>query len=186
MTDAIVRPTSVPPPPPALSLRGKEEARSDVVREFLGFVLAHEAYAIPLSSVREILKAPPITEVPRAPRYVLGIISVRGRVITVVDLRRRLKLPEGPPTKQTRVLLVEHRGELLGLLVDCVLQVFRLREDEMEMAATVGGDTAEYVMGVGRPKSVRGVGRAREGAAPLQSEFDILILLDPVPLLGKR
>lgn len=154
-----------------------------VVRELLAFVIADETYALPLRSVREILKVPPITGVPRAPADVLGIISVRGRITTVRDLRRVLKMPEGPTEKHTRVLLVEAGDdEVIGLLVDRVLQVYRLDEDEVELAAVVGGDMSEHVMGVGRPRAT--TKRDEDGDAALGTE-DILVLLDPGPLLRR-
>lgn len=154
-----------------------------IVRELLAFVIADETYALPLRSIREILKVPPITGVPRAPKDVLGIISVRGRITTVRDLRRLLKMPESATDKHTRVLLVEAPDdEVIGLLVDRVLQVYRLDEDEVELAAVVGGDMSEHVMGVGRPRrSVRGASDEDEE----EGNEEILVLLDPGPLLRR-
>lgn len=136
--------------------------------EYLAFVLAGDVYAVPIGAVREILKPPAFTEVPRAPREVLGVVSVRGLLVTVVDLRRRLRLEESAPTRKSRILLAEGAGgELIGLLVDEVLQVHRLGESEIEVASSVlGGQLAEYVLGIGRP----------EGA--------LLVLLDLRPIIG--
>src|SRR5580693_5694976 len=90
--------------------------------EFLAFVLAGDIYAAPVALVREILKPPPLTPVPRARDSVLGIISVRGQLVTVIDLRRRLRLAEEPLSRRSRILLVDaSRGEVLGLYVDEVL-----------------------------------------------------------------
>ena len=151
------------------------------MREFLGFVVGDEAYALPLSSVREIMRLPPVTEVPRGPHDVLGIISLRGQVTTLIDLRRRLSMPEPGITARTRVLLVERRDETLGLLVDRVLQVYRLREDEVELASVLGADASSYVMGIGRP----GVQRSsrRSDSEEAETDSSILILLDPMALL---
>lgn len=155
--------------------------------EFLGFQIGDEQYALPLSSVREILRLPPVTEVPRGPADVLGIISVRGQVTTLIDLRRRLKMPERELDGRSRVLLVARGSEVMGLLVDRVLQVYRMREDEMEMASVLGTDTSSYVMGIGRPGShdsqVEGGTPevVRSGDAFVRGE--ILILLDPMALL---
>ena len=123
------------------------------VREFLAFVLAGEVYGVALTRIREILSPPPITEVPRAPSEVIGVCSVRGLLVTVVDLRRRLRLEEKPATRRTRILLAEAAdGEVVGLLVDEVRQVLRLAETEIELAATVlGGDVSEHVVGISRP-----------------------------------
>lgn len=148
--------------------------------DFLAFVLAGESYALPLSGVREIMKPPPITEVPRAPRDVLGIVSVRGRVTTVIDLRRRLRLDESGAGRYARILLADTGSEVVGLLVDRVLAVNRLSDEEVELASTVGGDMAEYVLGIGRPqiKSRRAGDRGSE-------DDEIIILLDPAALLKR-
>ena len=144
----------------ALSRRGAL-ARRAVERgsrsEFLAFRMADEVYAVPIAYVKEILKLPPLTEVPRAPADVMGVISVRGRIVTVRDLRRRMRLAEAPATRRSRILLAElspeqgGTGERVGLFVDEVLHVYRLSETEIESAANVlGGELAEYVAGIGR------------------------------------
>jgi purine-binding chemotaxis protein CheW len=117
--------------------------------------LAGEPYAAPVALVREILKPPPLTPVPRANPAVIGIVSVRGQLVTVIDLRRRLRLIENPPTRKSRILLVEATGgETLGLLVDEVLQVYRLSESEIEASSVaLGSDAASYIAGVARPTS---------------------------------
>lgn len=159
-------------------------ARShEVAYEFLAFKLASETYALPLAGVQEILKPPRITRVPRAAHEILGIVSVRGRVTTVIDLRRRLRVPEAPMDKNTRVLLVDAGNEVLGMLVDAVMQVYRLYEDEVELASAVGGDLNEYVMGIGRPRAVRTLGRST--SQDRNDPNDILILLHAEPLLRR-
>jgi len=160
------------------------KARSDeVMYEVLAFKLASETYALPLAGVQEILKPPRITRVPRAAHEILGIVSVRGRVTTVIDLRRRLRVREAPFNKNTRVLLIDAGKEVLGLLVDAVLQVYRLYEDEVELASAVGGDLNEYVMGIGRPRAVRTLGRA--SGTEREDPNDILIILNVGPLLSR-
>jgi purine-binding chemotaxis protein CheW len=120
--------------------------------EFLAFSLAGELYAVHLTKVREILSPPPITEVPRAAAAVLGVCSVRGLLVTVIDLRRRLGLEETATGRRTRVLLTQTaQSEIVGLLVDEVRQVIRLAESEVELASVaLGGDVAEHVIGMGR------------------------------------
>ena len=120
--------------------------------EFLAFVLDTEDYAVPLAEVREILKVPAITDVPRAGPDVLGILSLRGTVVTLVDLRRRIGLPEHPFDRRTRVLVVQRADESIGLLVDAVTEVVRLRREEIEDKPAVPGTRhAEFLAGVGRP-----------------------------------
>jgi purine-binding chemotaxis protein CheW len=135
--------------------------------EYLAFVLARDTYAIQISFIAEILKPPPVTMVPRAPREVIGVMSVRGRLVTVIDLRRRFRLAEQPADRKTRILLVEAGEEHVGLLVDEVLQVYRLAESEIEPAQVLGGDQPAHIAGIGRP----------EGA--------LLILLDLKPILNR-
>lgn len=171
MSGPIQRRDTLVPAAPSRA-KGRAERMGQITSEYLAFELAKEVFALPLSSIREILKLAPITEVPRAPSDVLGILSVRGRITTVIDLRRRLRMPPQDPGKSTRILLVDGGGEIMGLLVDRVFQVYRLQEDELELAAVVAGDLSEYVYGIGRP-------RERETA----TENDIMILLDPEPLL---
>jgi purine-binding chemotaxis protein CheW len=141
--------------------------------EYLAFTLAGDTYGAPVALVREILKPPPLTPVPRAPEATMGIVSVRGQLVTVIDLRRRMRLTEGPQTRRTRILLVDVvGGETLGLYVDEVQQVYRLSEAEIEHAATaLGGDVAGYITGIARP--VHGSGELLPGMQP-----PVLILLD--------
>lgn len=135
--------------------------------EFLAFLLAGELYAVRISFIAEILKPPPITEVPRAPHSVIGVVSVRGQLVTIIDLRRRLRLPESPLDGRTRILLTSlDHGEAIGLLVDEVMQVYRLADSQIEPAHVLGGDQPPHITGIGRP----------EGA--------LLILLDLGPILA--
>ena len=134
--------------------------------EYLAFMLGTEAYAIQIGNIVEILKPLPITEVPRADPEVVGVMSVRGRLVTVVDLKRRFRLTRTfTMDKKSRILLVDAAGELIGLLVDEVLQVYRLSEAEVEPPQVLGTEQPPHVVGIGRPA----------GGA-------ILLLLDLAPL----
>lgn len=122
------------------------------LRELLTFTLGSDLYGVSLTCVREIVGPPPITPVPRAPREVLGVCSVRGLLVTVIDLRRCLDLPESQPTRRTRILLTRVADEeVVGVLVDEVKQVVRLAETQIELATGVlGADVSEHVQGIGR------------------------------------
>lgn len=191
--DTPVRRDTVIPGAPQRDRAARLRAGMQGVSEFLAFRVSHEAYALPLASVREILKLGAITEVPRAPADVLGIVSVRGRVTTVMDLRKRLRMPTAETTKHARVLLVDAGEEVVGLLVDEVLQVYRLRSEEIEIAGATQGDLSEYVLGIGRPLAQRAQARKKAGARALAAQagssgapqVDMLILLDPAPLLRR-
>src|SRR3954467_13874853 len=102
--------------------------------EYLAFRLGGDSYAVPSGEVREILKLPPVTEVPRAPSDVIGVVSVRGLLVTIIDLKLRLHASPAEIGKRGRILLVMGAdAEVIGLYVDEVLQVFRLAESEVEL-----------------------------------------------------
>ena len=158
--------------------------------EYLAFSLAGEAYAAPVALIREILKPPALTPVPRAPRPILGIISVRGQLVTVIDLRRRLQLPETSPTGRSRILLADGAdAELLGLFVDDVIQVCRLAEAEIEAAVpALGGEVAGYITGIARPTATTGEaqGKGAERAERRVRSDNVIILLDLRAVLGRE
>jgi len=124
------------------------------VREFLTFALGADVFGVELARIKEILIPPPVTTVPRAPADVLGVCSVRGLLVTVVDLKARLRLADRTRSRRARILLaISPEGEAVGLVVDEVRQVVRLTEDDMELASTgLGGEVSEFVLGVGRPQ----------------------------------
>ena len=133
-----------------MSLRERNE---EPVREYLVFRLAEDTYGVELIRVQEIVNPPALTEVPRANATTIGICSVRGMLVTVVDLRRVLRLAEAPASRNSRILLTRTEGaELMGLYVDEVFQVSRLLESEIEGAnAVLGADLSDHVAGIGRP-----------------------------------
>lgn len=142
------------------ALARRSEGRSALQRadeigkraEYLAFMLGNEAYAIEIGSIVEILKPLPITEVPRADPDVVGVMSVRGRLVTVLDLKRRFRLARTfTMDKKSRILLVDAVDEEIGLLVDEVLQVYRLSEGEIEPPTVLGAEQPLHVVGIGRP-----------------------------------
>ncbi len=132
-----------------------------------------EVYGFPLSSVREILVPPPIAEVPRAPESVLGVISVRGQIITLLDLPKMLDLELEQTTPYGRVLLIDNGDELIGVAVDSVIQVYRMEPGQIEYASAMSAELSDYVVGIGR---IATQSRAEDE--------EMLILIDPVALLG--
>jgi purine-binding chemotaxis protein CheW len=158
-----------------------EEPAEDAVREYLAFELGHEWYALPLSCVREIVRVPAVTEVPRSPESILGIVSVRGAVTTVIDLRVKLRVFAGEINARSRILIVDGNGEVMGVLVDSVSQVYRLREQEVELASVLGSGAPPYLVGIGRPGAVAEVSATPRERS--QSAGDMLLLLDPIALL---
>ncbi len=115
------------------------------------FNMAKEQYGVGIGSVHEIVKVPDITEVPDAPAYLVGVINLRGKIVPVVDLRKRLNLVSAERTKSSRVLITENGGKLLGLLVDAVSEVLKVQPEAVEpppdMITSIG---VEYITGVAK------------------------------------
>lgn len=123
------------------------------LHEFLSFRLADESYVVELALVREISSPPALTKVPRAPVGVMGVCSVRGLLVTVFDLRYRLRVPLSPQSRTSRILLTSAgaEDELVGLFVDEVKHVIRLEGSEIEPPqSALGIEAPDYVIGVGR------------------------------------
>ncbi len=114
------------------------------------FALGEEELALPMSAVREIVRMLPLAPVPRAPAYLLGLANLRGRVLPVLDLRRLMGAEPRAPSACTRVLVLEHRGSRLGLMVDAVRRVLEADassvEPAREQARALGASTLESVV----------------------------------------
>jgi purine-binding chemotaxis protein CheW len=129
-------------------------ARPDEDRkQYLGFLLDGSEYAIDIEQVREIVRPPPITEVPRAPPHILGVVTVRGEVIAILDPRQRLRLPRASITPSARIVICDAGDGPSGLLVDGVSQVVRLPANAIEpRPQAMNGSGAEYLSGIGRDR----------------------------------
>ena len=121
----------------------------DTILQWVTFRLEGELYGINVIQVQEVLRVTEIAPVPGAPDYVLGIINLRGNVVTVIDTRRRFMLNEREIDDDTRIVIIEVMGQIVGLLVDGVAEVVYLRESEVESAPEVGNDeSSKYIQGV--------------------------------------
>jgi len=121
----------------------------DPVLQWVTFRLAGETYGVNVMQVQEVLRYTEIAPVPGAPEYVLGIINLRGNVVTVIDTRNRFGLESGEITDNTRVVIIETEGHVIGILVDSVAEVVYLRQSEIETAPNVGNDeSAKFIQGV--------------------------------------
>jgi purine-binding chemotaxis protein CheW len=121
----------------------------DPILQWVTFRLENETYGINVMQVREVLRYSEIAPVPGAPAYVIGIINLRGNVVTVVDTRERFGLSSTDITDNTRIVILETENQVVGILVDAVAEVVYLRQSEIEVAPNVGNeDNARYIQGV--------------------------------------
>jgi purine-binding chemotaxis protein CheW len=112
----------------------EEKAVAEASEHLATFFLHEEEYGLPVRLVQEIIRVTDITQVPRAPEFIKGVINLRGRIIPVVDLRRKLGLGDVEATRQTRIVVVSLDGRLIGLLVDGASQVLRVPVSSIEAA----------------------------------------------------
>jgi len=98
----------------------------------VGFQVGRETYGVPITSLHEIVRVPDITAVPDAPDYLEGVINLRGKIVSVMDLRKRFGDKQASIRKQNRILVVEHGGRLAGLIVDSASEVLKIPTDAVE------------------------------------------------------
>jgi purine-binding chemotaxis protein CheW len=119
--------------------------------QVVGFRIGSETFGVRISSVREIVRVPEITSVPNAPEHIEGVINLRGKIIPVMDLRKRFGQAAVQPDKKNRILVVDLDGKLVGLIVHAASEVLKIPPSEIETPGSVlqEGD-ASFVTGVGK------------------------------------
>jgi len=123
--------------------------QNDPIMQWVTFRLGEEKYGINVMQVQEVLRVSEIAPVPGAPSYVLGIINLRGNVVTVIDTRNRFGLMSKEQDDQTRIVIIETDQHIIGIMVDSVAEVVDLRASEIETAPNVGNDeSSKYIQGV--------------------------------------
>ncbi|MBT8428807.1 MAG: chemotaxis protein CheW [Gammaproteobacteria bacterium] len=132
-----------------MSNRAAESAVGDTVHQLVTFRLKDETYGISVMQVQEVLRVSEIAPVPGAPGYVLGIINLRGNVVTVIDTRTRFGLSTGELDEASRIVIIESEQQVVGILVDSVAEVVELRQSEIDSAPNTGNeDSSRYIQGV--------------------------------------
>ena len=127
----------------------RKDQVNDEVLQWVTFQLEEETYGINVMQVREVLRHTEIAPVPGAPDYVLGIINLRGNVVTVIDTRSRFGLMQGEITDNTRIIVIESERQVIGILVDSVAEVVYLRSSEIDTTPSVGTEeSAKFIQGV--------------------------------------
>lgn len=121
----------------------------DTVSQWVTFRLEDETYGINVTQIKEVLRLTEIAPVPGAPDYVIGIINLRGNVVTVIDTRRRFGLPQKESDDASRIVIIEVEGQVVGVLVDSVAEVVDLPTSAIDAAPNVGNDeSSRYIQGV--------------------------------------
>ena len=147
---------------------GERARRTEVTTKYVTFFLSKEEYGLPIVQVQEINRVSEITKVPNAPDHVVGVVNLRGKILPVVELKKRLDLGVSELTKESRIVVVEAGAKILGLLVDRVSQVIALSSSEIEAAP------GEIVRG--HDTHLKGIGK---------TEGRMIILLDLESVAGK-
>ena len=118
-------------------------------QQLVVFSLSGGGYGVDIGTVREIIRMQEITQIPKTPPYVEGVINLRGRVIPVLDLRKRFGLEVTEYTQETRIVVIDIGGTDIGAIVDEVTEVLRVPLGSIELPSDVVlGDDSEYVVGV--------------------------------------
>ena len=117
----------------------------------VGFRVGRETFGVPIAMVHEIVRVPEITSVPDAPDYVEGVINLRGKIIPVIDLRKRFGEKEITSTKKNRILVAEVDEKRVGLIVDAASEVLKIPPSEIDAPPNVFEEgELNYVTGVGK------------------------------------
>ena len=145
-----------------------EQAADSGQLELLTFIIAGEQYAVDIERIVEIVRPRPITRVPNAEESIVGIVSLRGTIVTLIDVRSRLRQAKTEETPDTRIIVVDHDGETIGFEVDRVQRVVKIGRNDVEPHPVVHASEAD--------ESIRGVFR-HTGALTILLDFDKLLAL---------
>jgi purine-binding chemotaxis protein CheW len=119
--------------------------------QVVGFRIGRETFGLPISMVREIVRVPEITSVPNAPDYIEGVINLRGRIIPVVDLRKRFGDTSFERDKKNRIVVVELRSRAVGLIVNSASEVLRIAPSQIDEPHNVFKEgELDYITGIGK------------------------------------
>ncbi|HEY3426925.1 MAG TPA: chemotaxis protein CheW [Negativicutes bacterium] len=131
-----------------------EKTYSSSEVQLVVFKLGREEYGVSILRVQEIKRMIDITRVPHTPDYIKGVINLRGSVLPVIDLKKRLNLPQQADTDDTRIIIVKIDEIIVGMIVDAVSEVMAISQENIEdPEAVVGGVAADYLSGVGKQEN---------------------------------
>lgn len=119
--------------------------------QIVGFRVGQQSFGVPISVIHEIVRVPEITAVPDSPDFVEGVINLRGKIVPVVDLRKRFGEKTITRSKKNRILVSESEGKLVGLIVDAASEVLRISESQIDPPPQVlDHSEVNYVTGLGK------------------------------------
>ncbi len=125
--------------------------RKQIKKELVLFDLGKEVYGIDISVVIEIIRMQPITKVPKAPFFVEGVINLRGKVIPIVDMRKRFGLPKAEQNKDNRIMVLDSGGQNIGIIIDAVTEVLRIPSDSVEPPSDIiVSASSDYLLGIAK------------------------------------
>ncbi len=128
-----------------------EEVKRDEILELVTFRLEEEEFGVNIRALQEINRMMPVTRVPKAPAFVEGVINLRGQVIPVIDLRKRIGMAPAEHDKATRIMVVQIDRKIVGFVVDAVGEIRRIPSRVVEPPPPiVAGIDSEYIRGVGK------------------------------------
>lgn len=119
-----------------------------MAQKLVVFELEDELYGLDIFDVREIVKDIPVTRIPKTPEFVEGVVNLRGKIIPIIDLKRRFGFAKGEKTEDTRIIIVDIAGREAGLVVDSVREVAAIEENAIEPAPEVTKVNAAFVEGL--------------------------------------
>lgn len=124
---------------------------ADTILQLVSFNIGDEEFGVDILGVQEINRMTEVTRVPNAPSYVEGVINLRGKVIPVIDLRKRLLMPTRPHDQDTRIIVVEIDSKVIGFVVDKVNEVLRIPQSVTEAPPSmVSGIKSDYITAIGK------------------------------------
>ncbi len=128
-----------------------KQSTADELLQLVSFNIGDEEFGVDILKVQEINRMVEVTRVPNAPEYVDGVINLRGKVIPIIDLRRRFGMPRKEKDKNSRIIVVELAGKVLGFVVDAVSEVLRIPGSVTEPPPSIiAGIKAEYITAIGK------------------------------------
>lgn len=129
----------------------KAEIQMNRELHIVGFRVGRESYGVPITSLHEIVRVPLITAVPDSPEFMEGVINLRGKIVSVIDLRKRLGETKIVPSRSNRILVVEHHGRLSGLIVDSASEVLKIPAADVEPPPNLSNERGLHcVTGLGK------------------------------------